>query len=895
MNTHTTAVISGATGFLGSHLALEMLRADPAVKLLCLARGAEGREPQARIVRALEVAARTSGVLLTRAMLDRVQVLAANPLEPVPVGTAAAGAPAAGPRAFWHCAASVRFTESVPGELARTNVEGTLNALAWARQLGCTAFQHVSTAYVAGARAGDIEEALADTAPAYINAYEASKFEGERRVREVCEATGMAWRVFRPSIVVGHSRTHLSGSDSGMYRYVRMITEFWFGALQRGRGQAAPLRVCLPAGASSNIVPVDVCVLEMLAVAANPASVRGVFHLVGRDDVLCRHLFDAINALTPVRIEIVSDPAALSDSDLALAQGLAHYAPYLVAEKRFARTATLSGAGTDLQQGLTYGGALVHGLVGRAVARHAADGGPTRSSGLFARQHRLEEGFNLVGEVLARAEAGNPTAVALSDEARDVSYGALPHEVRRAAAALSRVGAFAGQRVGLIAADSVTSALVMLGAIYTGTVVVRLNPLLPLRQIRELLAAHAVPLVLADDAIAATLQVPADGARVLRIGALLDDGAAGDGALPTLCSAHDPALGVFTSGSTGQPQLVLHSHLAPLVAAERYGAQVLDIKPSDVLFSASRLSFAFGLQNLFLALLHGARAVLAPARIDAASFVRVARHFRPTVVFAVPTVYQMVLDAGITRIELDLAQVRAMVSAGEPLPSTVAARWRNAFGVRLLDSLGSSEVFSTYLSNLVDCDGKGATGKLMPGFDALLCDERGSAVADGTPGVMWIRGPSVIARYPIGSARSEHLFRDEWFCTKDVFSRDEDGYFHYHGRQGDMFKVAGQWVSPVEVEAVLLEHPRVREAAVVASNSGDGTVRPEAFVVVDEGPVDGLAEALRTMCQQALGRSKQPHRIEFVRELPRTLNGKLRRIDLRPAATPAGMSSLMEN
>lgn len=895
MNTRTTAVISGATGFLGSHLALEMLRTDPTAELLCLARGADGRDPQARTVRALQIAARTSGVLLTRAMLDRMQVLAANPLEPVPAGTATAIAPASGLRTFWHCAASVRFTESVPGELARTNVEGTLNALAWARQLDCTAFQHVSTAYVAGARTGDIEEAMADTAPAFINPYEASKFEGERRVREVCEATGMSWRVFRPSIVVGHSRTHLSGSDSGMYRYVQMISEFWLSALQRGGGNAAPLRVFLPTGASSNIVPVDVCVQEMLAVAANPASARAAFHLVGRDNVLCRHLFDAINALTPVRIEIVNDPAALTDRDRLLAQGLSHYAPYLVAEKRFARSATLSGAGADLQQGLSYDAALLHGLVGRAVARHVANGGPTRSSGLFARQHHLDDGFNLVGEMLARAKVSNPDAVALSDEASDVSYGELPFEVCRAAIALSRVGAFAGQRVALIATDSVASALVMLGIIHIGAVAVRINPLLPLRQIEALLVAHAVPLVLADDAIAATLQVPADGACVFGLSALLDDGARTDGALPTLCSAHDPALGVFTSGSTGQPQLVVHSHLAPLVAAERYGAQVLDIKPSDVLFSASRLNFAFGLQNLFLALMHGAHAVLAPKRVDAAAFMRVARRFRPTVVFAVPTFYQMVLDAGITKLELDLTQVRAMVSAGEPLPPTVAANWRRAFGVTLLDSLGSSEVFSTYLSNLIDCDGRGATGKLMPGFDALLCDQSGSTVSDGTPGVMWIRGPSVISRYPGGGARSEQHFRDEWFCTKDVFLRNEDGYFHYHGRQGDMFKVAGQWVSPVEVEAALLEHPRVREAAVVASNPGDGTVRPEAFVVVDEGPVDGLEEVLRTMCQQALGRTKQPHRVSFVHELPRTLNGKLRRIDLRHAAAPAAPSALMEN
>lgn len=275
----------------------------------------------------------------------------------------------------------------------------------------------------------------------------------------------------------------------------------------------------------------------------------------------------------------------------------------------------------------------------------------------------------------------------------------------------------------------------------------------------------------------------------------------------------------------GIPKLIEHRHQDPIVAADRYAAHMLDLRTSDVLFSASRTTFAFGMQNLLIALLKGATAVIAPQKISAAVIADLIAQARPTVMFAVPTIYQYLLDDAALSARIAQNSLRLCIAAGERLPQAVATRWFQRHGIRLLDSLGSSEAFSTYLSNVADVEHNNATGKLVPGFDAVLRHEDGSPCRIGERGVMWLRGPSISVS---ARDRAGGMVDNGWYCTKDVFWRDADGYFYFCGRSDEMFKVAGQWVSPLDLEEVLLSHPAVREVAVTASGSDDATLRTKA-------------------------------------------------------------------
>lgn len=500
---------------------------------------------------------------------------------------------------------------------------------------------------------------------------------------------------------------------------------------------------------------------------------------------------------------------------------------------------------------------------------------------LFAQQRGLGEQWNLGGWLLAQPMARYPDKIALQQDGQTLSYAGLAQRMGWAARHLLEAGVQSGTRVAVVAHDSLAQVSALLAVMHVGAIAVLVNPLLADPDIDAALVQAEAAHVLTDHASRARFGHAVWQGPVTDLDALGVESA--DPSIPGAASTHplDAAFAVFTSGSSGRAKLIEHRHQDVLVATDRYASQLLDLRASDVLFSASRTSFAFGLQNLLIGLCKGARVVLGPAKISAAAIADIIAHARPTVMFAVPTLYQRLLDDPQLVEQVRDHGLRMCVAAGERLPGAVARRWHALTGVRVLDSLGSTEAFSTYLSNVADVDVPGATGKLVPGFDALLRHADGRPCRNGERGTLWLRGPSlsIDLHDPVSVQRMER----GWYCTHDVFWRDGDGYFHFCGRSDEMFKVAGQWVSPLDLEEVLLGHPQVREVAVTACGSDEDTLRTQAWVVSDT-PSEALADELRELCKRELDARRYPHHVEFVAELPRTGTGKLLRSPLRQRA-----------
>lgn len=887
-------IITGANGYLGSHLVLELLAASPKDRITCLARADSG-SARDRVINAVIVAAQSSGCVLDRETLDRVHVVDANPLRPNPglgltLIDTADGADML-ERTFWHVAATVQFVENEVGELNRINTQGALNALALASEARCSTFNYISTAYVAGDRNGEIAEKIEATPPnAFSNPYERSKFDAEHCIREQAEIAGMSWRVFRPSVVVGHSRTHLSSSDSGMYKFCEMLDQFW-SALKSGTANLRTLRLQVPKSAKLNLVPVDVCVNEMIAIDANPDSRQGIFHVVSATTVPTKDFFATMGEATGAPLTATDSDeikhAPLSRREVEFSRRIAHYQPYICGSKDFDRSETIKACGRDLQSDLRIDSTTVRSWIQPFMKRRSTMLEASPEARLFTHQRGLDSRFNISDHLLTSVVVNHPHKTAIIQGDRHLSYAELGASVTACVRRLSAAGVHSQSKVALVSHDSIEHVTALLATMHLGAVCVLINPLLPAKDICGMLMQADVAIVIADATTHEKIvcdEIP----DPLSLQALTaDDNAPMTGTpLPAVTHPLDIAFAVFTSGSMGKPKLIEHRHQDPLVAADRYAAHLLDLRTSDILFSASRTTFAFGLQNLMIALLKGATAVIAPRKISAAVIADLIATARPTVMFAVPTIYQYLLDDPALSARITDNSLRLCIAAGERLPQGIAKRWFQRHGIRLLDSLGSTEAFSTYLSNVADVDHQAATGKLVPGFDAVLRHSDGSPCRYGERGIMWLRGPSLSVSACDRAAGGR--YERGWYCTNDVFSRDSDGYFHFCGRNDEMFKVAGQWVSPLDLEEVLQGHPLVREAAVTSSGGdqvGDlqDTLRTKAWIVSDAASPE-LADELRELCKRKLDARRYPHQVEFVNELPRTSTGKLQRSPLRRRA-----------
>jgi 4-hydroxybenzoate-CoA ligase len=490
------------------------------------------------------------------------------------------------------------------------------------------------------------------------------------------------------------------------------------------------------------------------------------------------------------------------------------------------------------------------------------------------------------------------------DPERALTYAELQSRTYRFAAALKAMGLRAEDRIALLSYDTIDYPVAFWGALRAGIVVIPLNTLLTPDQYAYMLGDSRVSLVVAAAALARALLPVLDRLPCLRklvlIGATPDDMAAFRGreaqafedilahaapepvTTPTL--SDEVAFWVYTSGSTGDPKGVKHVHTTPMAAAKLMGQGVIGIREDDVVFSAAKLFFSYGMGNaMAFPMSVGATTVLLPQRPTPEVVFELMRRHRPTVFYAVPTLYASLLAHKAMAPGAGSDRLRLCISAGEALPAQLGERWRAAAGCDVLDGIGSSEMFQTFLSNRPDDVRYGSTGKAVPGYELRIVDETARELPDGEIGELIVRGPTAGEGYWNQRAKSRRTFVGEWTYTGDKYLRDPDGYYHYCGRTDDMFKVSGMWVSPFEVETALASHEAVLEAAVIGKQDSDGLIKPKAFIVLKAGyAADArLLETLKVHVKERAGPWKYPRWIDVRGDLPRTATGKIQRFKLR--------------
>jgi benzoate-CoA ligase len=352
---------------------------------------------------------------------------------------------------------------------------------------------------------------------------------------------------------------------------------------------------------------------------------------------------------------------------------------------------------------------------------------------------------------------------------------------------------------------------------------------------------------------------------------------------PAPTTSDDASFWLYSSGSTGMPKGTVHVHSSMIVTAELYARGVLGMKESDVVFSAAKLFFAYGLGNaLSFTLAVGATAVLMAERPTPAAVFKRLKEKKPTLFFGVPTLYAAMLASPEFPARESLG-LRQCVSAGEALPPQIAKTWKEKTGVEILDGIGSTEMLHIFLSNRPNDLRYGTTGKPVPGYELRLVDEQGEPVKPGELGELQISGPTSATYYWNNREKSRGTFNGGWTKSGDKYTQDKDGYYVYGGRSDDMLKVSGIYVSPAEVEAALVGHEAVLEAAVVGAEDENRLVKPKAFIVLKPGTAgsDALKAALQQHVKDRLAPYKYPRWIEFLPELPKTATGKIQRFKLR--------------
>jgi benzoate-CoA ligase len=349
-------------------------------------------------------------------------------------------------------------------------------------------------------------------------------------------------------------------------------------------------------------------------------------------------------------------------------------------------------------------------------------------------------------------------------------------------------------------------------------------------------------------------------------------------------SPDDAAFWLYSSGSTGRPKGAVHLHHDMVVCYETYARQVLGLRDTDRVFSAAKLFFAYGLGNAgYFPMGAGAESILYPHRPTPDAVFEVLARERPTIFFGVPTLYAGMLAVKDADTRWDLGALRLCVSAGEALPDEIYSRWKERFGVEIIDGIGTTEILHIFLSNRPGAARPGSSGVPVPGYEAVIVDDAGVPVKQGEIGNLQVKGESTMAYYWNKHEKTKDTLYGHWIRTGDKYYQDADGYFWYAGRADDMLKVGGIWVSPVEVENTLIRHPAVLEAAVVGHEDTDRLVKPKAFVVLKDTAAGGtgLADELKGFVKDKIAPYKYPRWIEFVSELPKTATGKIQRFKLR--------------
>jgi benzoate-CoA ligase family protein len=519
------------------------------------------------------------------------------------------------------------------------------------------------------------------------------------------------------------------------------------------------------------------------------------------------------------------------------------------------------------------------------------------------RSIELPSRFNAADHFVDRnVRDGRALKVAFECADEMVTYGQLLERVNRLGSALSKLGVRAEERVALLLLDTPEFAYGFFGAIKIGAVAVPMNTMVQPADWEYMLNDSRARVVIVSESLLPEFQSIARSS-LPHLQNVLVAGAAPDGAVSLRhlleessseleaqsTSKDDAAFWLYSSGSTGFPKGCVHLHHDMVVCAELYAKAVLGITEHDRFFSVAKLFFAYGLGNgLYFALSVGATSILWPGSPSPPNIYSAIERHRPTLFFSVPSNYSSLLSyrreqGG----DFDLSTVRHAVSAGEALPAPIFQRFKERFGVEILDAIGSTEALHMFIANRPGAVRPGSSGQILPGYEARIVGDDGQLVAEGEIGNLLIKGDSVCAGYWNQHEKTKETIQGHWLRTGDKYYRDRDGYFWYVGRSDDMMKVKGMWVSPVEVESVLLEHPLVQEAAVIGCADGNQLVKPSAFVVLKSGQNGSpeLNEGLRQHIASRLAPHKCPQWLEFVPELPKTATGKIQRYKLRQSAS----------
>jgi 4-hydroxybenzoate-CoA ligase len=502
----------------------------------------------------------------------------------------------------------------------------------------------------------------------------------------------------------------------------------------------------------------------------------------------------------------------------------------------------------------------------------------------------------------ANVARGLADKVAFADPDRTLSYGALQARTAQFARGLRSLALRQENRLALILYDTVDFPVAFWGAVRAGIVAVPVNTLLTVEQYAYVLSDSRAAAVVVTAALAKTILLirhrlphlravivagaqPADRATLGDVH-LFEDVLAGRSAEPFTAAtiSDEVAFWLYSSGSTGEPKGVKHVHSSLMATAALMGQGIVGITPGDVVFSAAKLFFAYGLGNaMSFPLSVGASAALLPLRPTPETVFAVMRRHRPTVFYGVPSLFaSMLAHPDLTR-GAGSDRLRLCVSAGEALPAELGERWRARVGVDIIDGIGSTEMLQTFLSNRPADIRYGTTGKPVPGYETKIVDDSGRELPTDEIGELVVRGPSAGEGYWNQRAKSRRTFAGEWTYTGDKFRRDADGYYHYCGRSDDMFKVSGMWVSPFEIEAALVSHEAILEAAVIGKEDADGMIKPKAFVVLKNGyaPDERFFETIKAHVKERAGAWKFPRWVDIRADLPRTATGKIQRFKLR--------------
>jgi benzoate-CoA ligase family protein len=512
----------------------------------------------------------------------------------------------------------------------------------------------------------------------------------------------------------------------------------------------------------------------------------------------------------------------------------------------------------------------------------------------------IPEFVNIAEEFVARAAREHPARIAILGEPSRFTYREVEAAVNRAANALRSWGCAPGDRVLIALPDSIEFIAVFFGAAKIGAIAVPVNSMARADDYSYYLGDSGARFAVVHHTVIAQ-PVLKNLPRSLDVVAV----AGGDVvAMPVVkvvswdescraasaeCKLHstratDPAFFLYTSGSGGTPKAAIHRHEDMLHTSRGFAQGVLGLRADDVTYSVSKLFFAYGLGNgMYFPFSVGASTILDPGKPKPERTAEILAKHRPTILFSVPTFFASILREAERGLTVDCSSLRAAVSAGETLPAEIFERFKQKFGVEIIDGIGSTEMLHMFLSCRPGRARAGSCGTEVPGYEAKIVADASREVAEDEIGNLWVRGGSAFSGYWNKAELTASTKRGDWVVTGDKFTRDADGFYHYCGRADDMMKVAGMWVSPGEVENALLAHPLIAEAAVVASENELGLVHPSAYVVLNNGTAirEKLDEEIREWLKKKLANFKCPSEVHFVENLPKTATGKIQRFRLR--------------